>query len=116
VAGALADAVAVEAVPVDAPSAGGAYRRASAEELARLAPACRRALQALAEGYREAAPPELADADLRAGLELLPARLLNIAFLHAAWNADLDLSAALTLAGVAAGLVERPIAPGLALS
>lgn len=116
IAGALADAVAVDAVPVGAPPGGAAYRRASADELARLAPACRRALHALAEGYRESAPPESADPDLRAGVELLPARLLNIAFLHAAWNADLDLSSALALAGVAAALCERPIAPGLALS
>jgi aminoglycoside phosphotransferase (APT) family kinase protein len=116
VAGALADAVAVEAVPVDAPPGGDAYRRASPDELARLAPAGRRALHAFAEGYRETAPPETADADLRGGLQLLPARLLNIALLHAAWNADRDLSSALTLAGVAAGLCERPFAPGLALS
>ena len=116
VAGALADAVALEAIPVDAPPVDAGYRRASPRELARLGPAFRRALHAFAEGYREAAPPETADADLRAGLELLPARLLNIAFLHAAWSADLDLSSALALAGVTAGLFERPFEPGLALA
>lgn len=116
VAGALADAVAVEAVPVDGPPAGAGYRRASAEELARLAPASRRAVHAFAGGYRESAPPETADADLRAGLGLLPARLLNIAFLHAAWSVTDDVSSALALAGVAAGLFERPFEPGLALA
>ncbi len=116
VAGALADAIAVEAVPVDGVPEGAGYRRASPEELARLAPVGRRAIRAFVEGYREAAPPETVDADLRAGLELLPARLLNIAFLHAAWSAALDLSSALALAGVAAGLFERPLEPGLALA
>ena len=111
VAGALADAVAIEAVPVDAPPEDAGYRRASPTELARLAPACRRAVHAFAEGYREAAPPEAVEADLRAGLALLPARLLNIAFLHAAWSVTLDLSSAFALTGIAAGLLERPIDP-----
>lgn len=114
VAGALADAVAVEVAPANVPPPGTGYRRARPVELAHVAPAGRRALQAFAGGYRETAPPETADADLRAGLALLPARVLNIAFLHAAWNIDRDLSSALTLAGVAAGLFEWPFAPGTA--
>ena len=94
-----------------APGTGARRRRSS-----RAARASRRAVHAFAEGYRESAPPETADADLRAGLELLPARLLNIAFLHAAWSVTDDMSSALALAGVAAGLFERPFEPGLALA
>jgi Ser/Thr protein kinase RdoA (MazF antagonist) len=114
VAGALSDVVAIEAVPVDSPPVGAGYRRAPADAFVRLAPVARRAVQAFSEGYRESAPPGTAVADLRRGLELLPARLLNIAFLHAAWNVTDDVSSsALRLAGVAAGLFERPLEQGL---
>jgi hypothetical protein len=116
VAGALADAVALDALPADGPSPDAGYRRASAEELARLAAACVHAVRAFAEGYGEAAPPETIDADLRAGVRLLPARLLNIAFLHAAWSLTLDLSSGLALAGVASGLFEHSLDPERAVS
>jgi Ser/Thr protein kinase RdoA (MazF antagonist) len=108
VAGALADAVALEAVsPVDAPPTEVAYRRASGEELARVSSAFGTSLRAFAEGYRAAAPSETAEDDLEAGLRLIPARVLNIAFLNAAWDAALGLSSGLALAGIAGGLLAE---------
>jgi Ser/Thr protein kinase RdoA (MazF antagonist) len=114
VAGALADAVVLEAVsPLDSPPDEVAYRRANPAELARLSSAFASSFDALAEGYRAEGPAETVEDDLAAGLRLIPARILNIGFLNAAWDAASGLSSGLALAGIAAGLfAEREESTG----
>lgn len=57
--------------------------------------------------YRVAAGPT-ADEDLRRGMAFVPARLVQAAFQHAAWNPATGLAAGLAAAGLAAALDGAP--------
>ncbi len=106
VAGALADVIALAAVPA-APPGPAVYRPAPAGELVRLSRAVAEPVEAFCSAYRAAAPADVAEADLEAGVRLLPARVLQIAFLHAAWGLTEGLASALQLAGVAGAMLEE---------
>jgi Phosphotransferase enzyme family len=106
VAGALADAVAFETT--DALSAEEeTFRLPTSGELSGLRSAVSRSLRTFGCAYREELG-EPAAADLNAGIRFLPARVLQIGFLHAAWGLEAGLPSALALAGVAAALFEDP--------
>ena len=106
VAGALADAVSFEAMAAYDETEARAPT-VSAEQLAALRGAVGPFVDTWAQAYRAAAPPESGEADLQAGLRLLPARVLGIAFLHAAWGQEAGLGSALWLAAVATALMEE---------
>ncbi|HZO50709.1 MAG TPA: aminoglycoside phosphotransferase family protein [Gaiellaceae bacterium] len=105
VAGALADVIALAAAPEPAAPGPNGYRPAPAGELVRLSRQVAEPVEAFRSAYRAAAPTELAEADLEAGVRLLPARVLQIAFLHAAWGLEEGLGSALQLAGVAGAML-----------
>lgn len=65
-------------------------------------------LGCFASAYRGAAGPATADDDLDRAAGLVPARLVQIAFQHAAWNLETGVVAGLAVAGLAAGLVAEP--------
>jgi Phosphotransferase enzyme family len=112
VAGALADAVALAAVsPNGAQPTGDAYRPATRDEVARWWPELTHALHAFSEGYRAEAPRDVVQDDLRSGTALLPARVLNIAFLNAAWDVSSGFASGLALAAIAGALFESGIEP-----
>ena len=107
VAGALADLVVLEAVSAGDAPAAAEYRRLPPPALARLDSAVSASFDAFVSAYLETAPAAVAAADLDGGLRLLPARVLQIAFLHAAWGPSADLSSAIGLVGVAGALFDR---------
>jgi hypothetical protein len=107
VAGALADAVVHEAVSSAGADAVGQFDPMPASDLARLSSAVAGLFDAFADAYRSSAPPAVGELDLSDGLRLLPARVLQIGFLHAAWSDSAELGSALHLAGVAAALFQQ---------
>jgi Ser/Thr protein kinase RdoA (MazF antagonist) len=106
VSGAMADAVAFEATS-KAP-AEAVFQPPAGEEMATLRSALTGTLAAFASAYREDIPEPGATCDLEDGVRFLPARVLQIGFLHAAWGLEAGMPAALALAAVAAALFEEP--------
>jgi Ser/Thr protein kinase RdoA (MazF antagonist) len=105
-AGAMADAVAFEAAS-GAP-AEPLFQLPTAEDLAALRSALAGTLESFATAYRKDVPEPGATCDLEDGARFLPARVLQIGFLHAAWGLDPGMPSALTLAGLAETLFEEP--------
>jgi Phosphotransferase enzyme family len=106
VAGAMADAVAFEAA--NGSAAEGDFQLPAAEQMTTLRSALAGTLEAFASAYREDIPEPGATCDLEDGVRFLPARVLQIGFLHAAWGFDAGMPSALALAGVAEALFEEP--------
>lgn len=72
-------------------------------------------LACFAAAYREGAGPG-ADEDLRRGMAFVPARLVQAAFQHAAWNPATGVAAGLAAAGLAAAFDGAPHLLGGTLS
>jgi hypothetical protein len=109
VAGAVAEAIALESGSELALE--GPEQQPDPFDLPALTAAVEGPLASFASAYRRAFPAAATD-DLEAGGRLAPARVLHIAFLHAAWSPSGDLRSARALAEVAAALFVHPGALG----